>query len=181
MVDSWKLEFGADAPTTAGEAVQGLIDQGMSARMSANQRAAAAWHRANGDRERRHTTGVFLKKSRVAGGAPVLGVYVDSHAIATDFSVNKDIYLARLANIGFQVSGIQFLPSRKGYRPATVAHDERAHNAPTPLPALSEEELKRVDQLVAQLPDTLRASASKAIALSMRRQKLENAQNQKQS
>jgi hypothetical protein len=90
-----------------------VVGRRMASKMSDNQRAAAAWYRANGDRERAHTTGVFLKRPRKAGAAPVLGVYVDSHAMATDFGVNKDIYLARLANIGYEVSGIEFLPSRK--------------------------------------------------------------------
>ena len=109
-MNEWELEFEAEAPESISSLMREVVDERMSARMSANQRAAAAWYRANGDRERNHTTGVFLKKARVAGAAPVLGVYVDSHAMVTDFGVNKDIYLARLANIGFKVSGIEFIP-----------------------------------------------------------------------
>lgn len=176
MVDEWEREFGAQRPERVDALVGEVVDGQMSAKMSANQRAAAAWYRANGDRERTHTTGVFLKRARVAGAAPVLGVYVDSHVMATDFGVNKDIYLARLANIGFMVSGIEFIPSREGYR----VKRERAH-AQRPvketLPELSQEERDEVESLTAQLPEHLRESASKAIALSFRRQKLEKTQN----
>ena len=111
-MDEWKLEFGGERPGQVGDLMREIVDVRMSAQMSDTQRATAAWFRANGDRERAHTTGVFLKKPRVAGAAPVMGVYVDTHAMATDFGVNKDLYLARLANIGCEVSGIEFIPSK---------------------------------------------------------------------
>ncbi|MBP3893476.1 MAG: hypothetical protein J6D34_05465 [Atopobiaceae bacterium] len=180
-MDKWELEFGGDEPSGMGELMHEVVDGHMQSRMSANQRAAAAWYRANGDRERAHTTGVFLKKSRVSGAAPILGVYVDSHAMATDFGVNKDIYLARLANVGFAVSGIQFMPSRKGYRPTRAARGTIAEAGPEELPELSDEEKRRVESLVADLPDDLRSSASKAIALSMKRQKHQTSKNWEQS
>ena len=157
----------------------GLLDEHMASRMTANQRAAAAWHRANGDRERMHTTGVFLKRPRVAGAAPILGVYVDSHIMATDFGVNKDIYLARLANIGFAVSGIDFIPSREGYRTAQTRPKETAPSPSPVLPELSETERKEVQSLVADLPSELRERASQAIELSKRKQKLKDTQSGK--
>ena len=49
--------------------------------MTANQRAASLWRAANGDIERAHTTGVYLRKSPCESLPPVLGVYVDSHAV----------------------------------------------------------------------------------------------------
>ena len=57
--------------------------------MSANQRAAYVWHNVNGDVERAHTTGVFLKEPHVKGAAPILGVYVDSRMRAVDFRANR--------------------------------------------------------------------------------------------
>ncbi len=172
------MEFGSDAPESVGALMHTVVDQQMSAKMSANQRAAAAWYRANGDRERAHTTGVFLKRPRVAGAAPILGVYVDSHAMATDFGVNKDLYLARLANIGCEVSGIEFLPSRR----TRQASDTTPTSAPPPaepLPELSAEEQQAVQSLVADLPTSLQTAALKAISLSKRRQKLEDTKNSK--
>lgn len=174
MVAEWELEFGGEAPSSVGQLMGGLLDDHMARRMTANQRAAAAWHRANGDRERQHTTGVFLKRPKVVGAAPVLGVYVDSHIMATDFGVNKDIYLARLANIGFAVSGIDFIPSREGYRAAQISPKEGPSKAPQVLPELSEDERKEVQSLVADLPDGLRERASQAIELSKRKQKLKD-------
>lgn len=173
-MDEWTGEFGTERPESVGSLMREVVDQRMAARMTASQRAAAAWHRANGDRERTHTMGVFLKKSRVPGAAPVLGVYVDSHAMATDFGVNKDLYLARLANIGYEASGIEFIVSRDAHArrlPASGRGDVRAEE---PLPALSAQERKEVESLVAQLPEGLRDAASRAVENSMRREKREN-------
>ena len=150
-----------------------LMDERMAASMSANQRAALAWRRANGDRERAHTTGVFLKRPRVRGAAPILAVYVDSHAMVTDFGVNKDIYLARLANVGFAVSGIEFLPSREGRR-TRQQQGQAPQTAPTDvLPALDAREAAEAERLVADLPEALRPSALKAVTNSMRQRKHE--------
>lgn len=168
----WESEFGADAPESMGSLMRQVVDERLVGRMSANQRAAAAWYRANGDRERAHTTGVFLKRPRVRGAAPILGVYVDSHAMATDFGVNKDIYLARLANVGFEASGIEFLPSRTGKKrvPRTTRSDA-VQQQPERLPELSPSERAEIQELVRELPEALQESASKAIELSKRRKK----------
>lgn len=172
----WELEFGSDAPTRVDELMKTVVDGHMSSRMTANQRAAAAWFRANGDRERAHTTGVFLKRARRAGAAPVLGVYVDSHAMATDFGVNKDIYLSRLANIGYEVSGIEFLPSRKP-RAGSAANKRPAPERPERLPALDQDELREVQALVDRAPDSLKNSVSKAVTLSFQREKLKRSKS----
>jgi hypothetical protein len=174
--DAWKLEFDAEPPSAVSNLMGEVIDDQLSRKMSANQRAATAWYRANGDRERAHTTGVFLKKARVAGAAPVLCVYVDSHAMVTDFGVNKDIYLARLANVGFNVSGIEFIPSRAGYHAARTRRKE-AEQAPFELPELDAKELEEAENLVSNLPEPLKTTAYKAVVLSKKREKLEKTQN----
>jgi hypothetical protein len=170
-VAEWEAEFGGHAPEGMGSLMRQVVDERLLAKMSANQRAAAAWYRANGDRERKHTTGVFLKRPRVKGAAPVMGVYVDSHAMATDFGVNKGIYLARLANVGCEVSGIEFLPSRTPRKKSAAATMPQAPQRPAQLPQLSPIERAEVDELVSELPEGLRAAASKAIELSKRREK----------
>lgn len=172
-MDEWSLEFGSGRPQRVDSLINEVVDGQMATRMSDTQRAAAAWFRANGDRERAHTTGVFLRAARVKGMAPVMGVYVDSHAMATDFGVNKDIYLSRLANIGFEVSGIEFLPSRDGRRRMAASGATQVRKASEPLPDLSEEELAKVHSLVQELPESLKEKASKAITLSIQREKLE--------
>lgn len=177
-MSDWNAEFGGEEPQGMGSLMREVVDGQMMAHMSANQRAAAAWYRANGDRERAHTTGVFLKRPRKAHAAPILGVYVDSHAMATDFGVNKDIYLARLANVGFEVSGIEFIPSREGYRTPRARRANASAEKPAPeLPELSEQEQKEVESLVRDLPASLQESVSKAVSLSLRREKSERAKN----
>ena len=177
-MDEWKLEFGGERPGQVGDLMREIVDVRMSAQMSDTQRATAAWFRANGDRERAHTTGVFLKKPRVAGAAPVMGVYVDTHAMATDFGVNKDLYLARLANIGCEVSGIEFIPTRRKTQAKKKA-DVQVQSTEQPLPELTPLERAEVADLVEKLPDDLKASVSKAIELSKRREKLKSSQNDK--
>lgn len=174
-MSEWQAEFGSPAPQGVGDLMREVVDGHMASRMTDTQRAAAAWYRANGDREHNHTTGVFLKRPRFAGAPPILCVYVDSHAMVTDFGVNKDIYLARLANVGYEVSGIEFLPSRKEYRTPRPTRDKQ--QAPREeLPSLTQDEQQTIDELVASLPDDLRPSVSKAVSLSVRRNKLEKAQ-----
>ena len=175
-MSEWTAEFGGEEPQGVGSLMREVVDGRLMKRLSANQRASAAWYRANGDRERNHTTGVFLKRARIAGAPPILGVYVDSHAMATDFGVNKDIYLARLANVGFEVSGIEFVPSREGSRRARKDDaDVRRSSGAQPLPELDDTERETVESLVSDLPESLRASASKAVSLSLRREKSERA------
>lgn len=173
-MDEWAGEFGSERPESVGSLMREVVDHQMSQRLSANQRAAAAWYRANGDRERNHTTGVFLKRAKVAGAAPVLGVYVDSHAMAVDFGVNKDIYLARLANIGFAVSGVDFVVSREGHRASRKKDVAQQQTAQEMLPELSAQEQLEVESLVADLPESLRTAASRAVENSKRREKQQN-------
>lgn len=163
-------------PVTVGKALDGLFSDALATRLSENQRAAVAWFRANGDIEHAHTTGVFLKRRRADGLAPVLGVYVDSHARLTDFSVNREVYLSRLAAIGFEVSGIEFRLSR---RPASspVSHAALGNGATHPslkaLPPLTAAEEERVAALTEDLPDHLRARAATAMRNSLRRERYE--------
>lgn len=146
-------------------------------RLSQNQLAARAWYGCNGDVERKHCTGVFLRKARAEGMPPVLGVYVDSHARLTDFGANKEIYLARLANYGFMVSDIQFRLSREPRKRAKRDVAD-APKATPPLPELTPSEQAHVDDLVRDLPDGLKKSVSRAVSMSMRRNKNTNTKNQ---
>ena len=178
MVDEWDGEFGGERPASVANLMDEVLNQQMARRLSANQRAAAAWFRANGDRERNHTVGVFLKKARVAGAAPVLGVYVDSHAMATDFGVNRDIYLARLANIGFEASGLEFIVSRQPRRRADEAGSKKSSDAAREdLPELGPVEREEVESLVRDLPEAVRPAAARAISIAKRREKQEKQKN----
>jgi hypothetical protein len=82
------------------------------ARIRDIQRAWQVWNHVNGDKERLHTTGVTLSTSHADTRAPRLIVYVDSNVLLSDFRTNTDLYLGRLANQHFMVSGIDFRLSR---------------------------------------------------------------------
>ena len=172
-MDEWDGEFGGERPESVANLMDEVLNRQMARRLSANQRAAAAWFRANGDRERNHTVGVFLKRPRSAGSAPIVGVYVDSHAMATDFGVNKDIYLARLANIGFEASGIEFVVSRQPRRATTTPGERRMEEGPAALPELDAVEQQEVESLVRDLPESMRAAAARAVSIAKRREKRE--------
>lgn len=172
-MDEWDGEFGGERPESVANLMDEVLNRQMARRLSANQRAAAAWFRANGDRERNHTVGVFLKRPRSAGSAPIVGVYVDSHAMATDFGVNKDIYLARLANIGFEASGIEFVVSRQPRRATTTPGERRVEDGPATLPELDAAERQEVESLVRDLPESMRAAAARAVSIAKRREKRE--------
>lgn len=143
--------------------------------MSANQRAAYVWHNVNGDVERAHTTGVFLKEPHVKGAAPILGVYVDSRMRAVDFRANREVYRARLSMGGLEVSEIEFIVSQYGH--GAAPRKERASVAAAgeppkaPLPELTGSEQDTVKKLAESVPESLRGSVYKAMSLSFRREK----------
>ena len=161
---------GGDA-VRAGDAVGALLQGRLGKGLSAASAAAKAWYAANGDRERKHTTGVWLRKSGRTGCDPVLVVALDSNLLAMELGTNKDLYLARLAYHGLAVSDIRFTVRRD---PAT---DRRRSGAlkqsprPTPLPELTAAEVKRVERACEDLPDGLRQSACRAMCASLRRNK----------
>ena len=80
--------------TRAGALVAGLLAGPLGDDLGEAQRAARAWYAANGDRERAHTTGVWLRKPPRAGADPVMVVRVDSGLLASELGTNKDLYLS---------------------------------------------------------------------------------------
>lgn len=144
--------------------------------LSDAQRAARAWYAANGDRERAHTTGVWLRAPRAAGADPQMVVAVDSGLLAADLGTNKDLYLSRLANYGVRVSDIRFQVARRASDAPGVARGDSkdaGEDAP-PLPDLSGSELSRVESACSELPEGVRDSASRAMCASLRRNKARN-------
>jgi hypothetical protein len=179
---------------TIASVISHFVGSDMRAHMSAAQRAAAAWYRANGDVERSHTTGVFLKRPLRKGDAPILGVYVDSHSRLTDFTVNREIYLARLHNVGLEVSGIEFLLTRHTTESGAGVRGNAARAAgtgtassPRPgtrgfsssgqmpntidLPELTDAQRDEIARSTAGLPESLREKVARAMSYSMRRQR----------
>lgn len=150
--------------------------QGGEAALS--RRASMAWYSVNGDIERAHTVSVFVRPSPRRDQLPVLFVYVDSRTRAVDFSVNREIYLGRLAMAGLEFSEVRFLEDRRGRgRTAPGTPSSPREQVPRrPLPELSPEEARRVERMCAQLPERLRASASRAMSISLRRDLSERAE-----
>lgn len=156
-------------PTSAADALQELLAGPLGAGMAPAARVARAWYAANGDRERRHTTGVWLRKPGRAGADPVLVVALDSNLMASELGTNKELYLSRLAFHGVAVSDIRFTVRR---RDASVPAAARAHarrTDPPPLPDLAPADAERVRRATEGLPDGLRQSVERAMSATLRR------------
>lgn len=176
-------DFGQDSAQHAvsiAHMLNTLLDSDLASKLSANQRAAAAWYKANGDIEKAHTTGVFLKKARNPKIDPVLCVYVDSHARLTDFTANREIYLIRLAHVGLHVSKVEFLlsktlraPSQSSNHSSLTRDEVNKTKVLEGVPPLSEDEEVYVMQATQDLPDGLRQKAAQAMKNSLRREKYE--------
>lgn len=168
--------------TSLGDEVDSLVNAKVRRGMSKNQLAARTWYQCNGDLERRHTTGVYLRPGRSRQSAPVLGVYVDNHACLNDFSMRKDIYLSRLAFAGLDLSGIEFRLSRQEYidrRPKAGAKGPKKEK-PVLLEPLNKEEEQTAQELVSHLspsvPQSLKSRVSKVVELSLSREKAKRRQ-----
>ena len=159
-------------PERLSQLVSSVLGAEIAPRMDANQRAAGAWFAANGDRERAHTTRVYLRRPRTAALAPVICVLVDSHAFACDLSANRDLYLARLANQGFRVSGIEFMVDREAPRGRTGREGSKegiARGGKAGGQDVRADVPQELEAFLAQLSPTLRKSASKAVINSLSR------------
>ena len=134
-----------------------------------------AWFSVNGDYERAHTVGTYVDDRR-SGVDPVLVVYVDSKASEVDRMARREIYPARLATCGLHFSEVRFKLSKQRYldRRADAPRPASSPRAPRPLPELTAEEERRVDELCAGLPEQLRDSVSRAMRVSYQAQKQEH-------
>lgn len=161
------------------EVISEVVGGRMAGRLSRNQRAARAWFSVNGALERSHTCGVYLRKPRGREAGPVLVVYVDTGSRVTDFRTNKELYLARLANGGFDVSDLDFRLSHEGHsRSASTTSAHSPHDlAGGPVPTLTAEEQGRVECMTHPLPDGLRESSARAMCAALRRSKMQKTQS----
>ena len=159
------------AESRVGDLVRAIFGGKNAAALSGAQRAARAWYAVNGDRERAHTTGVWLRKSGVDAADPVMVVSVDSGLLAADLGTNKDLYLSRLANRGVRVSDIRFQVGRRKTEDAARRADKAKKPASQELPPLDAAEREEVERAVANLPEEVRKSASRAMCASLRQNK----------
>lgn len=156
----------------AGDVVAGLFDADTTRGMGAAQRAAKAWYVVNGDRERAHTTGVWLNKARRPNLAPVLVVGLDSSLLALELGTNKDLYLARLDWAGVEVSDVRFTVTGRAEDRGAGRRVRRKRDEVV-LPDLTETERRQVEDATKDFPDGLRQSLSRAMSASLRRNKVE--------
>ena len=159
----------------AGDVVGALLGGPLGRGLSQAQRVARAWYAANGDRERSHTTGVWLRKSGRAGIDPTLMVAVDSGLLAAELGTNKDLYLSRLAFHGVAVSDIRFVV-RPAANAASANAPGRARSGEgvsreTKLPDVSPQERAKIEEACAGLPDDLRKSVSRAMCATLAKDK----------
>ena len=156
-----------EGPRRAGDVVASLFGGDAGKRLSETSRAARAWYAANGDRERGHTTGVWLRASGRDGVDPVMVVGVDSSLLALELGTNKEIYLSRLSWAGIAVSDIRFVP-RKRSEGAVRSASAKERKAPS-LPELTAAERARVAEATRDLPEGLKESVSRAMCATLRR------------
>lgn len=156
--------------------VASLFESFLDGRGDEMVRATRAWYAVNGDIERAHTTGTFVREPRRGETGPVLVVYVDSRARATDFAANSEVYLARLANAGMSYSKVEFRLSKYPRRPAEAGPGRASAvavapgaQAARPLPPLSREEEDEIEVLLARVPEGMREDVRKAMRASYAR------------
>lgn len=164
----------ADHPeTSVRDLLAQVMGQSIRQGLSANQRAALAWNECNGDRERAHTRGVVLVDPKKGSSSPRMIVYVDSNVLLADFRTNVELYLGRLAIWGLQVSSLEFRLSRDAGKPAVARPPARpAAEEEKPLPPLTPDQQRKIDELTAALPEDNRAAAARAMTASLRRSNL---------
>lgn len=162
-----------------GSLIKGYVQGHLSEGLSLTQRAGAAWWRANGDLEHRHTQGIYVKEYKTK--APVLYVYIDTSSLLQDFTTNKELYLARLANRGFAVSDIRFQLSRKKRGAQDALPAASAKPSPRPLKPLSPETADEIDSAASALPEDIRKSVSEALKLMVARDTDSGTQDAKES
>lgn len=170
--------------SSVGDLLRGFASKpGNAQGLSLAAKVRRAWFSVNGDIERQHTCGLFVKEPSRPGVDPLLVVYVDTRPRAVDFTANREIYVARMAMAGFRFSEMRFQVSK---RPRGQADGEAGAVASAPgdatgarptrkkepsLPELTAQEREQVASACANLPEGLRESVSRAMSQSYRRQR----------
>ena len=157
--------------SSVGDVLGGLKSQVEPKGASLSQRAYDAWMQANGDVERRHTVGTYLRQED--GELPTLVIYIDSRAMMQDFMTNHLLYLDRLAMFGMRLKAVEFRLSK--YRRETAATPEPEEQPEAEeLPPATPQEIAMAREMTQDLPPALREAASEAVISSIRRSHVEN-------
>ncbi len=148
----------------------GLFSEDGRGTLSRTKKVYMLWFAVNGDIEAKHTTGLYLAEPKGYDKYPTLIVYVDKPTFVQEFRTMKHIYLTRLETKGLILKDIQFSLSKDDYIPRSRCKKKEKIVAERPLPELSEEEVKQIQNQTKDLPENIRETVSKAMSLSMRRQ-----------
>lgn len=161
---------------TAKEALTSFMNNKLASNLSLTHTAFLKWCEAAGKRAANHTMAVWVNEKK----SPVeLVVYIDNSSLIVDYTTNAELYIDRLAYIGFPVSGLKFRLSNKTKSPNTDVVQQNKKLSVNNLPELSEEEKTFIKSECEKLPSEYRENVSKAMELSFRYQKLENTSNTK--
>lgn len=169
---------GATESESLKDALSSFMQATFTKQLSEQQKAYRAWYSANGDFEHRHTCGLYLNTKVGQNKPPALIVYLDTNAIMQDFTTNKDIYLIRLQNIGFEVSDIQFRLSKEPKKQSAPQKIEdlkqNQETLVTDKVDLTDEEILWAQEMAQRAPEAIRENVYKAIIASVARQRLKN-------
>ena len=154
--------YSQNGPQSLSELMKQVNPSPQQANLDEQSRASIAWAQANGDKEARHSTGVWLKAPTQKEDYPTLIVYIDSSVMLADFQTNHEIYAMRLQRIGFPVEKVEFRLSK--YKKKQDSQRKTSEiPAQKPLVELSEEQLQALDdELQTIASPVLREKARKA-------------------
>lgn len=159
------------------ELFSSLLDEKLSKGISLTSKAYIKWCEIAGSRAASHTMAVWVNENNQKE-YPDLIVYIDSSTLLADFTTNAELYKERLIYANFPVESIKFRLSNKVGKKKTI-QPQTTQIKDIELPELTEQEKLYVQELCKNLNGSLQASASRAMELSLKVQKLENTRNNK--
>ena len=142
--------------------------------MNSAKRVYMLWYKVNGNFERKHTTGLYLKEPVGKEQYPTLIVYIDKNIVMQDFRTNKQIYLIRLKAEGLILRDIEFLLSKPGHKSRKPVEIEPMKKKKKKLPELTEEEMAQIESLTADLSEETKQIVTKPMISAFRRRKLQS-------
>lgn len=163
------------APKTSSELLSSFLDKKITSGLSQTSKAFAKWCEVAGKRAIKHTKAVWLN-TQTSQKYPELTVYIDTSSLLADYTTNADLYIDRFEYVDFPISKLFFKLSNK-VTPSLKLQDSEVQQVEEVLPELSEQEEKEVENLCSAFPEQLKTSASRAMKLSLKRQKLQDSGN----
>ena len=132
------------------------------------------WYKVNGNFERKHTTGLYLKDPIGKEQYPTLIVYIDKNVVLQDFRTNKNIYLIRLKSQNLVLRDIEFKLSKSKNKAFKQKVENKEKKIKKPLPELSSQEIKQIEELTKDLDEQIKPTVVKSMISMFKRQKQHN-------